>query len=131
VSLFEEDLSRLVGAVSRSGAVVVLVTHAFRCQSPPTAEDLDLLNRTRVFSPRPTAMAIHDFHRDINRAIVRLGAARGVGVVDADAVLSGHPQYFGDLIHFNGKGASAMADALAPYLLSALPGRGAASSTLH
>ena len=42
-----------------------------------------------------------------------------------------HPQYFGDLIHFNGKGASAMADALAPYLLSALPGRGAASSTLH
>jgi hypothetical protein len=131
VRLFEMDLDRLVSTVQQSGATVVLVTHAFRCQSPPTAADLDLLHRTRVFSPRTTAMAIHEFHGDVNRAIVRVAQARNVGLVDADAALSGRPQYFGDLIHFNGTGASVMADTLASYLLSALPGRSTSSRPLR
>jgi hypothetical protein len=113
VALFGEDLRGLVDEVQKSGARVVLVTHAFRCATPPTADDLVLLDRTRAFSPRATAEAIHAFHGATNDEIEEIGRERAVPVIDADAILSGHPEYFGDLIHFTGGGSAVMARHLA------------------
>jgi len=117
VELFADDLSEVIEAVQRSGATVVLATHAFRCSTPPTPEDLDMLNRSRVHSPRATPVAIHEFHHAINAAITRVGTAHRAPVVDADRALSGQPRYFGDLIHFTETGSAVMAQLLAERVL--------------
>jgi hypothetical protein len=123
VQLFGDDLRGLVEEVQASGARVVLVTHAFRCATPPTADDLVLLDRTRAFSPRATAATIHAFHGATNDEIAEIGRERSVPVIDADAVLSGHPEFFGDLIHFTDAGAAAMGEQLASGIAAVLTRR--------
>jgi lysophospholipase L1-like esterase len=113
---FAADLGALADAVEARGARPVLVTHACRAQVPPTAEDLEAAHAMRMFFVRPTAEVILAFERAANEEIRRLGRCRCLAVVDADVALSGHPDWFADLVHFTDAGSEEMARLLAARL---------------
>lgn len=113
---FAADLGVLADAVAAWGARTVLVTHACRARVPPTADDLEAAQAMRMFFVRPTAEVILDFERAANDEIRRLGSCRCLAVVDADAALSGHPEWFADLVHFTDAGSAEMARLLAAQL---------------
>jgi hypothetical protein len=110
---YQADLEKLADAVAATGALPVLVTHAFKTPSPPEACDLPELEYFRIFFPRATPTVLASFDRAAQAATIDLGKRRGWPVIDASAKLSGRREWFGDPVHFNDAGSQQMAELLA------------------
>jgi lysophospholipase L1-like esterase len=116
LSLFEDDLVRLVAHIRERGAEPVLLTHAASACSPPRTEDETYIRRMRMFFPRATPSTLLAFEQRANDVIRRLAKKEGLFLIDVDRELSGRHELFADLFHFNDAGAAKMAELLADRL---------------
>lgn len=118
---YADDLETLIADIRKSGARVVLVTHAFKADQPLTAADRRELDAFRVFFPRALPSTMAAFETSANLEIDRLGKHLHVPVIDAAADLTGKRDHFGDPVHFNDAGSKIMADRLVRDLTPLLP----------
>jgi hypothetical protein len=113
VALFESDMRELVETIERSGARVILATHANRFTSPRRPEDAAIMVGWIRFYPRATAESLLDMERQANAAVLRLGRERGLRVVDVQEAAGKDPGCYADFAHFTDEGAARVASALA------------------
>jgi len=125
VALFESDLALLVESIERSGARVILATHANRFTSPPRSGDDAIMLGWIRFYPRASAQCLLDMERQANDAVRRLGRERGLAVVDVEQLTGKDPGYYADFAHFTDAGASRVAAALGAEVRSLAPLRDA------
>ena len=125
VALFQSDLALLVQAIERSGARVILATHANRFSSPPRSGDEAIMLGWIRFYPRASAECLLDMERQANDAVRRLGRERGLPVVDLERLTGKDPEYYADFAHFTDAGASRVAAALGAQLRALAPLRDA------
>jgi lysophospholipase L1-like esterase len=112
-ALFERDLERFVTAVEQGGAIPVLVTHAVPFAGAPAPDQEALMEAWRRYYPRATTPTLLAFDSASAAIVRRVGAERGVPVVDAAGALNGQRAVFADFTHFTDSGAGRMADLLA------------------
>jgi lysophospholipase L1-like esterase len=110
---FRRDLNELIDSIQTSGARVVLLTHAERAGWPIGSRDIPDLWAMRGFLPHSSLNELVEFDRVGNTIISEIGRQRRIQVVDTAAELNGHFDSFGDLVHFNDKGAAAVAGLIA------------------
>jgi hypothetical protein len=125
VALFESDLVELVRSIERSGARVILATHANRFTSAQRPGDEAAMLGWIRFYPRATAECLLDMEKQANDAVRRLGRERGLSVVDLEQLAGKDPGSYADFAHFTDEGASRVAAALGAELRSLAPLRGA------
>jgi len=113
LAAFRRDLNELVASIRSTGAHVVLITHAQRASWPIEPRDLLDLWATRVFWPHASLPVLVEFDRAGNVVIRETARQRQLQLIDAAAVLNSHFDCFGDLVHFNDKGAEIMANLIA------------------
>jgi lysophospholipase L1-like esterase len=118
---FLADLAQLCRKIKESGAQPVLLTHAVRCHTPPDADDLIVLEQMRMFVARATAPAMAEFESLVRTRMKAQAADEGWKLIDVGGSLSGRPDLFADLVHFNDAGAAEMATQIARGLESILP----------
>src|SRR5204862_343647 len=87
--------------------------HATSAQSPPRSEDFLHLNDMRADFCRPTNETLAAFEARANEALRQIAAQEGTALIDTAAEVSGHREFFGDLVHFTDAGAARMAGVLA------------------
>jgi hypothetical protein len=121
IGLLRAHLAELIQVIRQSGAEPVLVTHAVSVHNPPSTEDMDRLFAARIWLPRATEQTIARFPYACDQMITALGLDLGVPVIDISSDLSGHPEYFRDLVHFTAIGRSKIASRIAA-ALQAQPG---------
>jgi hypothetical protein len=121
LAAFRRDLNGMVDSVRSSGARVVLLTHAQRASWPIARRDLLDLWAARVFWPHAALPVLVEFDRAGNEVIAETARQQSLQLIDAAAALNGHFDCFGDLVHFNDKGAEVMADLIAEQVR--IPGR--------
>jgi len=119
VASFRSEVEELIGAVAATGALPVVVTHAFR--SEPHEKQTHLWLRRWV--PRVEGEGQVRYHQAANDSLRSLAASSPVGLFDADAVLRGCDACFADPVHFSDEGAARLASALASFLVD-LPRQG-------
>jgi hypothetical protein len=113
LAAFRRDLNGLVETIRSSGARVVLLTHAERAEWPITRRDIPDLWAMRAFYPRSSLPELVEFDRVGNTIIKETGQQQRLQVIDAAAELNGRFDSFGDLVHFNDKGADTVASLIA------------------
>jgi lysophospholipase L1-like esterase len=113
LAAFRRDLNALVESIRSSGARVVLLTHAERAGWPIARRDLLDLWASRVFWPHAALPEFVEFDRAGNTIIRETAGQQTLQLIDAAAVLNGCFDCFGDLVHFNDKGAEIMASLIA------------------
>lgn len=113
LAAFRRDLNELVESIRDSGPLVVLLTHAQRASWPIERRDLPDLWGARFFSPTAALPVFVEFDRAANVIIRETGRQQMVQLIDAAGALNGRFDCFGDLIHFNDKGAEIMAALIA------------------
>jgi len=113
LAAFRRDLDGLVETIRDSGARVVLLTHAERASWPIERRDLLDLWASKVFWPHAALPVLVEFDRAANVIIGETARREAVQLIDAAAALNGRFDYFGDLVHFNDRGAEIMADLIA------------------
>ena len=111
VALFESDLDALVTAIEAARASPLLVTHATGFHRPPSADQIDALESWRLRMRKPRGQVLLGFEDEARQATLRVAQRRGVAVVDAAGLMNGRDSLFADdLLHFNDRGASVMAE---------------------
>lgn len=118
LALYRADVARLVEQVRAAGAEPVLITHAISATSPPRPEDQPFLTEMRFSYPRLTPEAYIALEQRGNAILRDLARKENVALIDADRALSGHREWFGDLVHFNDEGAARMAELVAELVLN-------------
>jgi hypothetical protein len=113
VALLGSDLRELVETIERSGARVVLASHANRFGAPLSAEDESQMTGWIRFYPRATSACLIDMERQASQVVRQIGRERGLEVVDVQAALGKDPRYYADFSHFTDEGAARVAAALA------------------
>ena len=113
LAAFERELDELVESIRGSGALVVLSTHAQRASWPIERRDLPDLWGARFWSPTAALPVFVEFDRAANLIIKEVARQQSAQLVDAADILNGRFDCFGDLIHFNDKGAEIMASLIA------------------
>jgi lysophospholipase L1-like esterase len=113
LAAFTRDLNELVASIRGTGARVVLITHAQRASWPIERRDLLDLWATRVFWPHASLPELIEFDRAGNAVTRETARQQQLQLIDAAAVLNGHFDCFGDLVHFNDKGAEIIASLIA------------------
>ena len=121
---FEGDLAELATRVAHTGAVPVLVTHAFKMPRELSRADRAELEYYRVFFPRALAEAFCPFEDAARTRMMELASRRGWPLIDAARPLSGRRELFADPVHFNDDGSGAMGRLLAGALVRLLEQRG-------
>jgi hypothetical protein len=113
LAAFERELNELVESIRGSGALVVLLTHAQRASWPIERRDLPDLWGARFWSPTAALPVFVEFERAANLIINETARQQRAQLIDAAGVLNGRFDCFGDLVHFNDKGAEIMAGLIA------------------
>jgi lysophospholipase L1-like esterase len=113
LAAFRRDLNGLIESIRNSGARVVLLTHAERAGWPIERRDLPDLWAMRVFKPHASLPVLVEFDRAGNAIITETAQQQNVQLIDAATSLNAHFDNFGDLVHFNDKGADIMASLIA------------------
>jgi hypothetical protein len=113
LALFEAHLDSLVESVRARGAVPVLVTHAMRFGNSVDERDQDLLRSWRQFSPRATEDVLMRFERKAAGTVRDVARRENVPLVDVDAIMTGHREWFADFTHFTDDGAGIIASRIA------------------
>jgi len=128
VELFASEVRELVDTIERTGARVVLATHANRFGSPLRAEDEAQMTGWIRFYPRASPECLVDMERKAEGVVRQIGRERGLEVVDVQAALGKDPRYYADFSHFTDDGAARVAATLAgPIEALARNPRGAAN----
>jgi hypothetical protein len=109
LAAFGRELNELVESIRGSGALVVLLTHAQRASWPIERRDLPDLWGARFWSPTAQLPVFVEFERAANLIINETARQQTAQLIDAASVLNGRFDCFGDLVHFNDKGAEIMA----------------------
>jgi len=78
VMLFRQHLDSLVGEIRATGAIPILVTHAMRFGQRLDAEDRDLLQSWRQFTPRASENVLMSFEMQTAGIVRDLARVRGV-----------------------------------------------------
>lgn len=113
VRLFEEHLLVLVRGVKKSGARLVLATHANRFREPLAPAEQQQLVAWRRSYPRAEEPVIPAMDRRANEVIRRVAREQGLALTDIAAAVSPEPRHFADFVHFTDTGATLAARALA------------------
>ena len=113
LSLFRQHLDSLLTSIAARGARPVLVTHAMRFGAQLTTADVDLLHAWRQFTPRAKENVLIEFENAAAETVRQLAQDRGVALVDAAKLMTGHTDWFADFTHFNDQGAAVIAHAIA------------------
>jgi hypothetical protein len=113
LAAFRGDLDGLIESIRRSGARVVLLTHAERADWPIRRRDIADLWAMRGFLPHSSLRELVEFDRAGNSIIRETAEHQGLQMIDTAAKLNGSFDSFGDLVHFNDKGADTMASLIA------------------
>ena len=121
LALFISDLETLTESIRAHGAEPVLVTHALRAMSPPRPEDIEDLHPLRVFLPRATEEAFIAFNGEANRSIQVFGSRRDVAIIDVAESMNGRRDLFADIVHFNDRGASLIAELISEQIRTKVP----------
>jgi len=106
---YAADLSALVAAVAAAGATPVILTHAHRSSEQSMEADKELLLAWRTYSPRAEIPVLLAFESAAASATRALAGRKGIRIVDVDRCLSGHPEFFGDQVHFTVEGSRRVA----------------------
>jgi lysophospholipase L1-like esterase len=114
---FIDDLRELSKLVAQTNAKSILVTHAMRCQTPPSEKDWSDLERSRVNVPRASGRAMVDFEELVRSRMISELGRDGILVVDAAKDIGGQAEYFADLVHFTDEGAKQFAGVIADAIL--------------
>jgi hypothetical protein len=113
---FSYNLGALVDEIARSGAHIVLMTHAERVRSS-TIEDSphDALS-LEANNPHVAPRAQVEFDELANARVRQIAEARNLPLVDLDRLLTGCRECFFDPVHFTDAGASRAATEVATAL---------------
>jgi len=107
---WEDDLRCAIRSARSSGATLpILVTHANRFGHMETSEDNYWLVAWRQQYKTLDERAFLGHEKRSNEILARIAAEEGVPLVDADAVMSGHREYFHDYAHFTDEGSAIIA----------------------
>jgi lysophospholipase L1-like esterase len=112
VLAFETDLDALTTQLRAQGVQVVLVTHANRFGSNVDPAERPVMVAWRKFFPTLSEGGFLDMERRMSDAVRQIGAARGVPVVDAAALVAPGKANFAEFVHFTDAGATALASAV-------------------
>ncbi len=121
LKLFIRHLDSLVTAVQAAGAEPILVTHAMYFHVPTRSDERAMLDDWRRFSPRATGSTVLAFEQAAARAVIALGARRGIPVVDVASVMNGRHALFADFVHFSDSGATVIAELIGKRILESRP----------
>jgi hypothetical protein len=124
LELYRQHLDSLVRVVTAKGARAVLIVPATRFSDPPGPDDDRFIADQRQFVPRVLPTTLVRFHKAARGAVCAVARARGVGVVDASASLSGRAELFADAMHFTDAGAAQLGGLLARALVLARAAEG-------
>jgi hypothetical protein len=113
LAAFRRDLEGLIESIRSSGARAVLLTHAERADWPIRRRDIADLWAMRGFLPHSSLPELVEFDRVGNTIIRETAEHQGLQVIDTAAKLNGSYDSFGDLVHFNDKGADTVASLIA------------------
>jgi hypothetical protein len=113
LELFRQHTDDLVSTVRRSGARVVLCTHATRFKPPLDRAETEQMIGWLRFAPRATAESSLEMDVRANAILRQLAAARDVRVADVAAAMNGRRELFADFAHFNDDGAAEAARVIA------------------
>jgi lysophospholipase L1-like esterase len=109
LSDLSRDLSRLIARIEESRIPVYLVIPGHR-------SDEFALTERRVSYPDIPEAVIARFMRQADAAIKQVGVSRGLTLIDLNASLSDHNEYFVDQVHPTDAGAARIAEIMAPLL---------------
>ena len=121
LNAFDTDLECAVKAVRDIGAIPILVTHTNRFGSAQRPDDGYWLTGWRLQYPEMKQSGFIDLETRANAQIRAVARRDEVKLVDVDAVVSGHTEYFADHAHFTNAGAERIAALLASAVLEVLP----------
>jgi lysophospholipase L1-like esterase len=113
LAAFRRDLNGLIECIRSSGARVILLTHAERAGWPIERRDIPDLWAMRAYLPHASLPELVEFDRVGNAIIRETAQQQQVQVIDTAAELNGRFDSFGDLVHFNDKGADTVASLIA------------------
>jgi hypothetical protein len=113
LALFGEHIDALVTELQRSGAQVVLATHANRFSETLTPVDQEQLVSWIKWYPRASAYCMLHMDDAANRVVSRVARAHGLPTVDVAAAVGKDPRNFADFVHFSDAGAALAASAAA------------------
>lgn len=113
VTLFEEDLNRLLDYYAAQGVAVIVATHAHRFGPAVAAGEEPLLTAWRQAYPMLREEGFLDMEAQLNERLRRAAAARGLRLADAARMVPPGPRYFADFVHFTDEGAARMAAVVA------------------
>lgn len=121
LSAFDTDLECAVKAVRDIGAIPILATHANRFGSLHRPDDEYWLTGWRLQYPEMKQAGFIDLEARTNAQIRAIAQRDDVKLVDVDAAMSGHTEYFADHAHFTNAGAQRIAALLTGTILDVLP----------
>jgi hypothetical protein len=116
LALFREELTQLIRTIHGSGTPVVLLTYAQRSGLPIEPRALPDLWEGRLLSPHTALPVFVEFNVAGNEIIRQVARQESIQLIDAASALKGCWDCFGDLVHFDDKGAERMAETLAQHL---------------
>jgi lysophospholipase L1-like esterase len=108
VEAFQTDLDRLTRELQRNNVRAVLVTHANRFGGTVRPEDAAMLMNWHKFFPTLRQEGLLDMEARMSTVVRRVGAARGVPVVDAASQIAPGKENFEEFVHFTDAGSAAL-----------------------
>lgn len=109
ITLYADDLRRLVDDLRAAGVEPVLVTHATMFGQRVEDNVREWLTIWRRSFPMLREDGFLDMENRANDAMRRVAAEQGVALADAAAQMPSGRQYFADFVHFTDRGSTEMA----------------------
>jgi len=113
---FMSDLDTLVRSVRASGATPVIMTHAMRFTVPPQDANDILILAWHQYTDRATIPALLNFELEAAERMRTYAKCNDVGLIDIQRRVGGRADLFGDFVHFDDRGSSVVAGAIASRL---------------
>lgn len=117
IQSIKTDMACAVRTAQRTGAKVVLATHATYFGSTLKDADKPMMTAWRRFYPDLKEEGFLDLEQRTNAAIKALAQEMNLPLVDVDQAIPPGPANFADFVHFTDAGAARMAQLLMPPLL--------------
>jgi lysophospholipase L1-like esterase len=125
LSVFERNINAIVDTSLRNGAKPILLTFAYHLPANYSRQSflqqtLDYRNPDHYDSRDVYNWGPPDYVRaglqQENAVLRNIAAQRNVALIDIDAAMSGHGEWFGDVCHFNNEGVAVFSAQVASVL---------------
>ena len=126
---YENNVRDIIALARQHGATPVLVSFAFHLPDNYSRQafldqQLDYSNPDNYDSREVNNWGPPDYVRtalqENNRILKRLASTEQIPLIDIDASMSGHGQWFGDVCHFNDSGVDVFVDTVSAALLPSI-----------